>query len=303
MSLRPLIPLLPILLLLAGCDESSGSIAQCKPDAAPGSECMLHVDDLRPTQFAVGRVAVECKKRKIEAKSKDELEEWLATDKRRVPVVVGPGGRFYIIDRHHTAMALYLADPFKDWGDEDKRMRVSVKENRFLRTNNDQTAFWDWMLVNNAAWLHDNKGLQPMNPALLPKNLGEMLNDPYRTLSRWVRESCGYLKSTEQRCQAFGEGGNSDFMEFHWADYFREKTPLPLGDAQACAYLPYAEGCLNNEVSALIELYPVAMEAALSLDAKNYLEYVGLHPEKLGFNPTGKSLWVSFDARGCETVD
>ncbi len=42
-----------------------------------GEICKIHVDDLLPTQFAIGLIETQCKKGKIESKSKSELKEWL----------------------------------------------------------------------------------------------------------------------------------------------------------------------------------------------------------------------------------
>lgn len=150
--------------------------------------------------------------------------------------------------------------------------------------------------------MHDNKGLGPMNPMLLPANLGDMLNDPYRTLSRWVRESCGYLKSGKDQCATFGPGASSWFMEFSWADFLRGTTPIASAEKPVCVSMPYTKECLPNQVGALVMLYPSAMKAAESEQAKQYFESLGLDPVQYGFNSSGQHLGLNISTEGCESL-
>jgi len=66
-------------LCLAG-RASAADIPDCRDTAALGSVCLMKAEDLHPTQFSVGNVAVECKRKKIEKEhkenKKDELEKY-----------------------------------------------------------------------------------------------------------------------------------------------------------------------------------------------------------------------------------
>ena len=78
----------------------------------------VHVDQLRPTQFTVGVDDVRQQVQKIEAflgdgrgrgGDKDKgLKEMIAV--HTVPVVMGPRGRVFLVDRHHFCRALWESD-------------------------------------------------------------------------------------------------------------------------------------------------------------------------------------------------
>lgn len=166
----------------------------CSPSTPVGEVCLLPVADVRPTQFAVGEVAADCKRRKIESKYQEgDLAKYLAKKKRRQQTILGPDGTYFITDRHHLSWGVWAAD-----------IPTSVK-----MMNAEITSDWSdlsWLdfwqkLVDNrdpqTFWPYDDKGLNPMNPRLLPGDLGGLLNDALSTLSRWVRDSNGYLKCAD----------------------------------------------------------------------------------------------------------
>ena len=57
--------------------------------------------------------------------------------------------------------------------------------------------FWSFMVHNHLTWLDDENG-KAITPGDLEKrapDLKDLQNDAYRTWSRWVRDSCGYVKA------------------------------------------------------------------------------------------------------------
>ena len=72
-------------LFLIGSFPSSLLGEACKPTDPTDTLCTLNVAQVRPTQFAVGSVAIACKARKIEEKSKKKLQEYLAKVKKLTP--------------------------------------------------------------------------------------------------------------------------------------------------------------------------------------------------------------------------
>ncbi len=79
---------------------------ECKPEAhVSGQLYQLKVADLCPTQSAVGFDEVKAKVESMRHKSKDSLIALLIT--RPVPIVIGPEGRFYLVDHHHLARAVW----------------------------------------------------------------------------------------------------------------------------------------------------------------------------------------------------
>ena len=65
----------------------------------------MAIADLLPTQVTVGMREVDIKRMRWRDRGIDNRTHYLGS--HRVPVVVGPGNRHYLIDRHHLTMALY----------------------------------------------------------------------------------------------------------------------------------------------------------------------------------------------------
>lgn len=152
------------------------------------------IQSLRPTQITIGLVEVEGKRRQW-----DELGDQKAgfLGQHMIPVVIGPKGRPYVIDHHHLARALH------DEG--QKTVLVQPVANLQKLT---QEHFWRFL--DNKGWLHpfDEHGDRQSYSAI-PKKIGQLKDDPFRSLAGAVRNAGGYAKET------------TPFMEFIWADYFR----------------------------------------------------------------------------------
>src|SRR5690242_7487983 len=64
----------------------------------------IPIDELFPTQITVGMREVNDRRMRWREKSPDKAAHYLST--HQVPVILGPGGRHYMIDRHHLTRAL-----------------------------------------------------------------------------------------------------------------------------------------------------------------------------------------------------
>ena len=153
------------------------------------------IHSLRPTQITVGLIEVEEKRRQW-----DELGEKKASflGQHMMPVVIGPKGRPYVIDHHHLALALH----------NEGQKKVLIQPVANLKRLS-QEHFWRFL--DNKGWLHpfDEKG-QRQPYSAIPKKIGQLKDDPFRSLAGAVRNAGGYAKET------------TPFMEFIWADYFRK---------------------------------------------------------------------------------
>lgn len=277
----------------------------CKSTDIQGSQCSLQVMLLRPTQFSVGADAVACKAEKISKKSKKKLKKYLANEKRHIPVVIGPDGGFFITDHHHLAAALYLASS-SAWGNQDKILTINIVAN-YAGKKLSWADFWNDMLQTHRSYNYDNKGIANMNFALLPGDVSALLNDPYRTLSRWVRESCAYVKAGVEQCENIRTDHPHQapyFMEFYWGNFFRQHIPLPVKDLSVCKALPYSGSCLTNEIEQLKAIYPQAVKLAASEQAKAYFQAQGLNPWDYGFNPSSEHLTLEWGGvnNACEQL-
>lgn len=158
---------------------------------------LARIADLRPTQFTVGMEEVEHKRRAWRALPRSATGEFLGA--HMVPAVLGPGRRPWLVDHHHLVLALHLE------GVDEVMLSViahlqHLPKRRFM-------AFLD---CHN--WLHpyDTKG-ERRDWKDLPKHIGGLKDDPYRSLAGEVRRAGGYAKSAVP------------YAEFLWADYFRDR--------------------------------------------------------------------------------
>lgn len=162
--------------------------------------CKLKLVDIRPTQFAVGKISVEYKAKKLNKMSGDDLKKYLQT--HPAPVVIGPGNQLYIVDHHHLATALMISKQ------EKKHIYANIIDD--LR-HMPPMKFWKLMYDKKLVYLFDENGRGPLNPALLPLTIAELKDDPFRSLAWAVREEEGFDKV------------DVPFAEFAWADFFRKK--------------------------------------------------------------------------------
>jgi hypothetical protein len=149
---------------------------------------------LRPTQITIGLKEVREKRDHWDQLGKHKAE---FLGQHMIPVVIGPKGRPYVIDHHHLARALH---------DEGQRS-VLIQPIANLQALS-QEHFWRFL--DNKGWLHpfDQHGERQPYSAI-PKKIGQLKDDPFRSLAAAVRNAGGYAKDT------------TPFMEFIWADYFR----------------------------------------------------------------------------------
>ncbi|XCN72275.1 MAG: ParB/Srx family N-terminal domain-containing protein [Candidatus Electrothrix aestuarii] len=282
-----------ILCLSSGQALATTDLPDCQSSTASGTLCQIKVKDLHPTQFAVGSVAVECKRKKIEKKhEKDKLEKYLADPERQVPAVVGPDGNLYITDHHHLTTALYRAKD-GDWKGKDQKVQVNILEN-FGETGISMEEFWNIMKMQTRVWPYDEKGdaVEEYGEKLPSMDMGDLKDNPYRTLSRWTRESCGYIKEGKEQCLAL-EATKEDptapyYMEFYWARFLREELKKSNAD-------------LDDPKKLMEDIYPEAIQVTLDKEKTGaFFKEQGLDAQKYGQNQKGRYLSLSFSDDACE---
>jgi hypothetical protein len=152
---------------------------------------------LRPTQMTVGMREVEEKRKRWREHDKKKQAELLG--RHMIPVVHGPDERYYVIDHHHLARALH------DEGVKDVLVTIVGD-----LTMVDRDAFWG--VMDNKRWVYpyDAKG-ERRRFRDLPKSVGDLKDDPFRSLAGELRRMGGFAKDT------------TPFSEFLWADFLRRK--------------------------------------------------------------------------------
>lgn len=203
-------------------------------------EPLLHpvpILSLRPTQMTVGMREVKEKRKRWRAQaSKHKQAELLG--KHMIPVVLGPDGRYYVVDHHHLARALH------DEGVEDILVTVIADLSMV-----DKAALWSVLDHRRWAYPYDAKG-ERRSFKDMPTSIADLKDDPYRSLAGEVRRAGGYAKDT------------TPFSEFLWADLFRRRlrrrdvkedfarsmeTALALAKSKEASYLPGWCGPLSDD--------------------------------------------------------
>ncbi|WP_341960583.1 ParB/Srx family N-terminal domain-containing protein [Pseudomonas sp. RC10] len=128
-------------------------------------------------------------------------------------VVVGPEGRFYLTDGHHTFSTLW------EQPGAGPQMKMKVRITDVFSDSPDMAAFWTRMQKAHKVWLKDGNG-QSISPDQLPEHLGlqAMHNDVLRSLVYFVR-GAAYDKPKSG-------GVSPEFLEFYWADWLRHRLVL-----------------------------------------------------------------------------
>ncbi len=131
------------------------------------------IEDLRPTQITVGMREVEEKRQRWRDYKGKKKSEFLG--KHMIPVILGPKERPYVIDHHHLSRALL------DEGVKDVLITV-VADLRALEPD----AFW--VVLDHRGWVHpyDEDG-QRRGFRAIPKSVGDLLDDPFRSLAGELR--------------------------------------------------------------------------------------------------------------------
>jgi hypothetical protein len=157
----------------------------------------IPITSLRPTQITVGMREVKAKRKRWRGTGAKKGGEFLG--KHMIPVVLGPKELHYIIDHHHLARALH------DEGVKDILVTVVGNLSKL-----EPDAFWFFM--DNHNWMHpfDDKGSRRGHKDL-PKSVGGLIDDPFRSLAGELRRAGGFAKDT------------TPFSEFLWADFLRRR--------------------------------------------------------------------------------
>jgi hypothetical protein len=155
----------------------------------------IAIADLLPTQVTVGMREVDIRRIRWRGKNAIDCSAYLAS--HRVPVVLGPNKRYYMIDRHHLTMALSEEGV--------TALPVSVIADMSALCVDDF-----WTSLESRAWTHpfDDEGRRRLFEDM-PIAVADLEDDPYRSLAGAVKRAGGYAKN------------KAPFSEFRWADFLR----------------------------------------------------------------------------------
>jgi len=166
----------------------------------------VHILDLKPTQFVAGYAAVQQMRSHMNfllSLEKQRKRKWKKLiERKRIPVVIGFNSELYMIDHHHFGMSLWTSD------------RKMAKKQVLIKVVADLSHLSEdefWLEMNKRGWLYLYfNGVGPLPPQLLPRDVRQLADDPFRSLARNVRGSRKGWKRTP-----------IPFCELRWAEFLR----------------------------------------------------------------------------------
>ncbi|MCW1383749.1 chromosome partitioning protein ParB [Novosphingobium sp. KCTC 2891] len=160
----------------------------------------VSIRSLKPTQMTVGLREVERKRAEWCARRDRDGGEFLGS--HVIPAVIGPKGAYWLIDHHHLTRALH------EEGIEHVLVSVVARLDHLPKRR-----FYSFMDCRN--WMHpyDAEGRR-RDWEDLPRDIGKLADDPYRSLAGEVRRAGGYAKTS------------TPYSEFLWADFLRDRIGL-----------------------------------------------------------------------------
>ena len=128
--------------------------------------------------------------------------------------VIGPGGKLYMTDGHHSLSSLWEA-PLRQGDDRTGTVQGNITipvriQADYQHLNN--ASFWRAMRAQGYTWLQDPHG-DAITPAALPQQFGlkqGLKDDPYRSLVYFTR-GVGHQVPEDA----------PEFTEFHWATWLK----------------------------------------------------------------------------------
>lgn len=200
-------------------------------------KCLISIDKVHPTQFALGMVSIKKKVNKIEKRfKKKQLHDKII--EKVIPVVIGPDQKYYILDGHHSSYALLKAEiPHNK-----KVLHVSITKDCSTCSDNE---FKRTMTQDGFSYLYCPEFIK-REFYELPKTLSDLGDNPYRSLSWVLREKGCYNKV------------NVNYLEFIWAKIL--KTELELRDM----------GIKSSKKSEIKKVETLACDIVKSLKYKSY---------------------------------
>ncbi len=161
---------------------------------------LARLADLHPTQITVGFREVAHKQLRLRSQRRKALAE--GAPGLVAPIVLGPQGRPYLVDRHHLACAM---------------IKEGLRDVHVVRIADLSALGLDdfWAALEARGWCRPYDADGRRRPfSAIPSSLEDLAEDPLRSLAGALRRAGGFRKT------------QAPFSEFAWADFLRERLSI-----------------------------------------------------------------------------
>jgi hypothetical protein len=188
-------------------------------ESPPPAQEFVLIAKLRPTQVTIGMREVQVKRARWRNIAPDDAARLSST--KSIPIILGPGGERYMVDRHHLARALV-------------EERVSYWSAAVITDFSKLSHGEFWASLERQAWTHpfDDTGRR-VEFGNLPKSILELTDDPYRSLAGALKRMGVYKKD------------KVPFSEFRWANFLRSRIERGIVDRDFDLALRLAVGLIR----------------------------------------------------------
>jgi hypothetical protein len=164
-----------------------------------GDKVRVGLSIFHPTQSFIGQISVDIKAKNLArliAEGSQAIAKYFK--KNPIPVVIGPDGRFYLIDHHHQLKASVQVG-ITQFNAEIVANRSDLSMEEFKR----------WMIKKNYVYLRDAND-QRIEFENLPNSIMDLKDFPFRSLAGEVEDNGGFKKV------------QVPFTEFEWARFYQK---------------------------------------------------------------------------------
>ncbi len=251
-----------LLLSICGCIAVSGAqdIPKCSKDTASGIECYTTLNNLHPTQQDVGLYVINMTTpekgtlEKFSDECKDSLDKLYDDIKERgssatgIAGIINESGIIYLINGHHHTYALNeLISGDNNKCNYDGKVYVYIISNQ---SNLNAESFQQYLIKNNEVWLYNNNG-NNIAYKNLPPQLGEMGNNPYRSIIKLVEDS-----KCNEKNPVIDINNTTTYIEFLWGNrlHLYNSSYINIGSKNAEDYAINSYNYIVNNYSRFSDL-------------------------------------------------
>jgi hypothetical protein len=197
------------------------------PPPDPKGELLeVPIASLQPTQLCVGMAEVQSRQKDFSHEDAKERRTYLGS--KPVPLVRSKSGAVWMVDRHHRLRALMEMDPQAHAFGYVALQLDSDDRDTVLAELQDR----GWL------YLYDGRGLGPLHPAAMPRQLTGLQDDPYRSLV-WKLKKEKVIEAAPL----------IPFHEFRWGAWLRSRALPPFSSEHLEPAMPAARALVRSRAA------------------------------------------------------